>query len=142
MILHFAEHGGGKPGDPLPVSAALRGSVGPLMRQIRKYTAFSAFLAQLPPELQGMAAPFDVRLAPPEGTPAGEAEVGGLADRNTLFVYVTSMTVAMVLEQQKRALIERVNAALPHQFIEDLRCEQVTKQKIERQLNILALEPD
>ena len=133
---------GGKPGEPLPVGAALRQSDGPLMRQIRKYTAFGAFLRELPPELAGMAAPFDVRHTPPEGSQAPESEAGGLNERNTLFVYVASQTVAVVLEQQKRALIERVNAALPHQFIEDLRCEQASKQKIERQLNILALEPD
>lgn len=119
------------------VADALKGSVGPLMRQIRKYAALKGLLAALPGELSEMAAPYDIKLAGAEASAAGAA-----AELNTMYIYVASPTVATVISQRKRALIEAANRAAGMPLIEDLRCEQAAQAKITRQLNILGLKPD
>jgi len=138
---------GGKPGrggrrEVTTVQAALRGTLGPVMRQIRKFTAMGKFLDvladKLPAELDGLVAPHDVRLAPSR-EPGSE---GGVADVNTLYLYVASPTVGAVLEKQKRMLIDELNRRLAAPFIEELRYDEVGAQKIQRQLNILRQTPD
>jgi hypothetical protein len=137
------------------------------MRQLRKYTALSEFLELIPDELQGQVAPFDVRLAPPldaghsaglrstGSAKAGAAnekdtnEIGGKKavapppdEVTTLYLYVLSPTVQLVLEQQKRSYMDALNARLPYPLIEEIRFEQANSQKIAKQLNILGLSPD
>ncbi len=124
--------------EPATVQAALRGGMGPLMRQFRKFNAMRAMLGALPEELRGLAAPFDIRLAP-SPAPGADRDV---ADVNTLYFYVASATVKMVLERQKGPLKEAVNSGLGYAFIEEFRYEEATGQKIERQVNILELTPD
>jgi hypothetical protein len=145
--------------EPGSLGAALRQSVGPLMRQFRKFTAMRECLGVLPRELAEarLAAPFDVRLAPARYPGASRPETGaagppgvaeqsaagvGLEDVNTMYFYVASRTVEAVLERQKRRLISEINARLEFAFIEEFRYEEAGAQKIERQLNILALTPD
>ena len=48
----------------------------------------------------------------------------------------------LALEQRKRQLIAEINGALPYPMVEEFRFDTVSKDKILRQLNILALEPD
>ncbi|GEM_PF-2231641 len=124
--------------EPTSVQAALRQTLGPVMRQIRKFSAMKQALTVLPAELGGLAAPYDVRLAPGR-EPGGDAD---LADVNTMYFYVSDATVRSVLERHKRRLIREINAALPVAVVEEFRYEEAGRQKIERQLNILALEPD
>jgi hypothetical protein len=138
--------------DATPIQEALRNSMGGVMRQIRRYSAMSVALDVLPPEVAGQVAPYDVRLAPPLEpitAPAGPAAEAGrpgpvlsLAEVNTMFLYVTSATVQLVLEQRKRELINGINSRLPYPFVEELRFEQANAQKITRQLNILGTSPD
>ena len=59
-----------------------------------------------------------------------------------MYIYVASPTVATVISQRKRALIEAANHAAGMPLVEDLRCEQAAQAKITRQLNILGLKPD
>ena len=124
--------------EPRTLGTALRHSVGPLMRQVRKFSAMRECVALLPPELMqaALAVPFDVRQAP------SRDGGGGLADVSTMYFYVASATVRSVLENQKRRLIREINGRLEFAFIEEFRYEEVGPQKIERQLNILALTPD
>jgi len=124
--------------EPGSLGAALRQSVGPLMRQFRKFTAMRECLHILPKEIMEakLAAPFDVRRAPSLDS------AGGLDDVNTMYFYVASKTVKSVLERRKRQLIRAVNARLEFAFVEEFRYEVASAQKIERQLNILALTPD
>jgi hypothetical protein len=138
---------GGKPGrggrrEVTTVQAALRPALAPVMRQIRKFTAMGMFLSvmaeELPAELEGLVAPHDVRLAPSREP----GQDGGVANVNTLYLYVASATVGAVLEKRKRALIAEVNKRLKHEFIEELRYDEVGQQKIARQLNILRQTPD
>jgi hypothetical protein len=140
------------------VADALKGSVGPLMRQIRKYAALKGLLAALPSEMAQMAAPYDVKLAvhkedgPIQGRPlqdgagqdgaGGKASAGATTELNPMYIYVASPTVATVISQRKRALIEAANCAAGMPLVEDLRCEQAPQAKITRQLNILGLKPD
>lgn len=140
--------------DPVTVGAALRSTAGPLMRQLRKVAALTACLEELPRELEGLAAPYDIRLAAPQGSIGGAASQGGssaamsqggagaVAEVSTMYIYVAGATVAAVLEQRKAQLVAAVNARLPYPVVEDLRCEQASAQKIGRQLNILAAAPD
>lgn len=124
--------------EPATVQAALRGGMGPLMRQFRKFNSMRDMLKALPEELRGLAVPYDVRLAP--GTaPGSDNEV---ADVNTMYFYVASATVKMVLERQKPELKAAVNVPLGYAFIEEFRFEEAGPQKIERQMNILELTPD
>lgn len=144
------EHNNDKPGrtwrprrrvkrdEPATVGAALRGGLGPLMRQFRKFNAMRRTLEILPEELAGLAVPYDVRLAPTRA--AGEVKT--VADINTMYFYVANATVKMVLEKRKRQLIEAINAPLAYAFIEEFRFEEAGPQKIERQMNILTLSPD
>jgi hypothetical protein len=120
------------------VQAALKTSMGPLMRQVRKFTAMKTCLEVLPEELSGLVAPFDVRLAPSR-KPGQE---GGIADVNTLYLYVSDATVRTVLEKRKRDLMTEINGRLATPFVEEFRYEEAGPQRIQRQLNILALEPD
>lgn len=146
-------------GDPSSIQSALRGVLGGVMRQLRKYTALSEFLELIPPELAGQVAPFDVRLAPPldagdaarlggtngakSGAASGaDAVVPPLADVTTLYLYVRSATVQLVMEQRKREYIAALNARLPYPLIEEIRFEQANSQKIAKQLNILGISPD
>lgn len=124
--------------EPTSVQAALRQTLGPVMRQLRKFSAMKVALGVLPAELAGLAVPYDVRLAPGR-EPGRDAD---LADVNTMYFYVSDATVRSVLERHKRRLIREINAGLPVAVVEEFRYEQATRQKIERQLNILALEPD
>ena len=125
--------------EPGSLGAALKQSVGPLMRQFRKFTAMRECLNVLPDEIleAKLAVPFDVRRAPSPGAGAGD-----LDDVNTMYFYVASKTVKSVLERQKRRLIKAINERLEFAFVEEFRYEEVSAQKIERQLNILALTPD
>ena len=120
------------------VQAAPKSSMGPLMRQVRKFTALRACRELLPAELEGLAAPYDVRLAPSRKP----GEESGIAEVNTLYLYVSDATVRTVLEKRKRGLIEEINGRLGTPFVEEFRYEEAGPQKIARQLNILALEPD
>ena len=115
-----------------PLSSAAASAFSPFMRQFRKFTAMGIFLGLLPPELEGLAAPYDVRLARNEGG----------ADMNTMFVYAASPTVATVLRQRSRRLVEDVNAGLPVELVEELHIEVVSPARVEQQLNILAASPD
>ena len=128
--------------EAVTVQAALRATMSPLMRQIRKFSALSVCLDVLPEEIKGMAAPFDVRLAPSRGLPQTKKAPAGGADVNTLYLYVASPTVETVLEQRKAALIKQINARLPVAVVEEFRYDIVPQQKIDRQLNILELTPD
>ena len=160
------------------VADALKGSVGPLMRQIRKYAALKGLLAALPGELAEMAAPYDIKLAVRDDQatgsrgdavhrPSGQSQIrakrdaepaadeerakhgfaptenaGAAAELNTMFIYVASPTVATVISQRRRALIEAANRSAGMPLVEELRCEQAPQAKITRQLNILGLKPD
>jgi len=136
--------------DPIPVLGPLRNAAGPLLRQIRKYDALCACLELLPPELEGLAAPLDIRLAPREGAPgrgAGPAPDTAPAEEaqpllSTMYILCASPTVSSIIGQRSAQLIEAINAQLAYPIIEALRCEQASAQKIERQMNILRLEPD
>lgn len=119
------------------IGQALQHATGPLMRQIRKYTAMSAFVAALPSELNGLAAPYDLKLAR-----RARLDGEGVEDLNVLFVYCASATVAGAIELTKRQLIEQANARLPYKLVEDLRTELAAPAKILRQLNILSAQPD
>lgn len=147
------EHRHSRRPDATTIQDALRNSMGGVMRQIRRYSAMSAALDVLPPEVAGQAAPYDVRLAPPlepvvtqPKTPqeqAGAAQQAPLmTELNTMYLYVASGTVQLVLEQRKRELISAINTRLPYPFIEELRFEQANMAKITRQLNILGTSPD
>ena len=125
-------------GRTMPIGAALRGSTGPLVRQFRKFAAMNACLKALPTELEGMAAPYDVKLARQRDDGSGSES----ADVHTLYIYVANMTVAGVIEARKRGLIKDINAELPYAVVEDLQCEQAAQKKIASQLNILRIEPD
>jgi hypothetical protein len=131
------ERNGEKLGRTKPIGQALSSAAGPLMRQIRKYGAMEAFVAVLPRELDGLAVPYDLRLARRE-RPDGE----GVEDLNVMFVWCTSATVQGVIELKKRQLMEQANARLPYKFVEDLRTEVAAPAKIARQLNILRAQPD
>lgn len=148
-MTHTDDSGGGsgKPGrggrrEVTTVQAALRPTLAPVMRQIRKFTAMGMFMGvlaeELPAELEGLVAPHDVRLAPSREP----GKDGGVADVNTLYLYVASATVGAVLEKRKGALIAEVNKRLKQEFIEELRYDEVGQQKIARQLNILRQTPD
>lgn len=115
-----------------PLSSAAASTFSPFMRQFRKFTALAIFLRLLPEELEGLAAPYDVRLMRNEDG----------ADLNTMFVYAASPTVATVLRQRSRRLVEDVNAGLPVQLLEHLHVEVVNPARVEQQLNILAVGPD
>lgn len=144
--------------DAASIQSALRGVLGGVMRQLRKYTALSEFLELIPDELLGQVAPFDVRLAPPldagsatdprgaSGAKAaaahGKDAVPPPAEVTTLYLYVVSATVQLILEQKKREYMDALNARLPYPLIEEIRFEQANSQKIAKQLNILGISPD
>jgi hypothetical protein len=123
------------------VGTALPGAISTLLPKLRKVEALKRFMALLPEELQGLAAPHEIRLAPAAERP-GHSTAGSIPQVNTLFVYTASATVTAVLEQQATRLIAALNAALPYPLVEALRCEQAAAQKITQQLNNLALKPD
>lgn len=131
------ERDGEKLGRTRPIGAALKSAAGPLMRQIRKYGAMEAFIDVLPDELDGLAAPYDLRLARRE-RPDGE----GVEDLHVMSVWCANSTVVGVLELRKALLIEQANARLPYKLVEDLRMEVASPAKIARQLNILRAQPD
>ena len=124
-------------GRTTPIGAALKNAAGPLMRQIRKYTAMSAFVAALPDELDGLAAPYDLRLARRE-----RLDGEGVEDLNVMFVWCANATVQGVIELRKAQLMQQANARLPYKLVEDLRMETASPVKIARQLNILRAQPD
>lgn len=126
-----------KLGRTRPIGMALKEATGPLMRQIRKYSAMEAFVEALPMELDGLAAPYDLRLARRE-----RPEGGGVEDLNVMFVWCANATVAGVIETRKAQLMEQANLKLPYKLVEDLRMEVASPVKIARQLNILRAEPD
>ena len=143
--------------EPRTVAATLGREMGPIMRQVRKFAALRACLAQLPDELDGLAAPYDLRLLPAADTASGgkDATVPGTAparDRSapdtsgeavsTLLVYVLGGTVEAAVMKLAPKIIEKTNAQLPYPVVEGLRCEQASKEKIARQVNILRQTPD
>ncbi len=131
------ERDGEKLGRTKRVGAALSSAAGPLMRQIRKYSAMEAFVAVLPEELDGLAAPYEVRLARRE-----RMDGEGVEDLNVMSVWCASATVQGVIELRKGQLMEQTNARLPYKLVEDLRMEVAAPAKIARQLNILRARPD
>jgi hypothetical protein len=137
--------------EPQTVAAALSRGAGHLLRQVRKFAALRACLDSLPPELAGMAAPYDVRQWERSGQFAGAAKPSGHADDlgqatpasvSVLCIYVLSPTVEAVLKRLAPELIVGINARLPYPLVEELRLETASKQKIEQQVNILRAEPD
>ncbi len=119
--------------------------MGPLMRQVRKFAAMRRCSDLLAADFDGLAAPYDVRLAPSPGSGrsgSGGRGNAGLADMQTMYFYVLNKTVELALEQRKRQLIKQINEALPYPMVEEFRFDTVSKERILRQLNILALEPD
>jgi hypothetical protein len=118
--------------EPQTVAAALARGAGHLMRQVRKYAALRACLDALPPELSGLAVPYEVRQS-------GGTEAAGLS---VLHLYVLSPTVEMAVKRLAPELIERTNAKLPYPLVQELSLEQANKQKIEQQVNILRARPD
>jgi len=125
--------------EPQTAQAALKSRVSPLMRQFRKIAALRACLKALPEEVEGLAAPYDVRLAPSPHRAAGANDA--LADVNTMYLYVDNATVAAALQRRRQKLINTVNATLPVAVVEELHFE-IAPKKVKRQLNILALKPD
>jgi hypothetical protein len=123
------------------VGTALPGAVATLLPKLRKVEALKRFTALLPAELQGLAAPHEIRLAPPAERSPGQPAAAG-TQVSTLFVYTASATVGAVLEQQAPRLLAELNAQLPYPLAEALRCEPANAQKIQQQLNNLALKPD
>ena len=60
--------------------------MGPLMRQVRKFAAMRRFSELLSEDFDGLAAPYDVRLA----SAPGSGREAGLADMQTMyFLYST-----------------------------------------------------
>ena len=127
--------------EPQAVAAALAHGSGLLMRQVRKFAALRACLNEFPPELEGMAAPYDVRQSV-TGTQAASSQGAEEAGVSVLYVYAVSPTVQAVLARMAGGLIERVNARLPYPLVQELRVDIASKQKIEQQVNILRAEPD
>lgn len=124
------------------VGRSLPGVIPALLPKLRKVEALRRFIALLPVELQGQAAPHEIKLAAaPERF--GAAEHGAPASQvSTLFVYCSAAAVAAYLEQNGSRLIGELNEQLPYPLVEALRCEQVSLPKITQQLNNLALRPD
>ncbi len=133
--------------EPQTVAAALSRGAGHLLRQVRKYSALRACLQALPPELDGLAAPYDVRQAAsgissdsPGRSAASAADSG--PGVSVLCLYAISPTVEAALRALAPKLIEQVNAGLPYPLVQDLRIDLANKQKIERQVNNLRAQPD
>jgi hypothetical protein len=122
------------------VGTALPAAVSNLLPKLRRVEALRRCLALLPEELQGLAAPHEIRLAPAAERPGQPA--ASTAQVSAVFVYTASATVSAVLEQQAARLLERLNAELPYPLAEALRCEPASAQKIAQQLNNLAVKPD
>lgn len=122
------------------IGRALPGVIPGLLPKLRRVEALKQFIALLPPELTGLAAPHEIRLAPAAESFAARDAAG--AQLSTLFVYSASATVTAILEQQAARLISELNAQLPYPLVEALRCEGASAQKIAQQLNNLALKPD
>lgn len=123
------------------IGRMLPGAIPTLLPKLRRVQALKRFVKLLPPELDGLAAPHEIRLAPPPerfGPASGEVA----AQVSTLFVYCASPTVAAIVEQQSARLLAELNAQLPYPLAEALRCEQAAVQKIVQQLNNLTLGPD
>ncbi len=149
----------GKRNEPREVARPLNSALGPLMRQFRKYECYHACLAVLDEifegDLDGLAAPFELRLVPGGAAPGGAridrggGRGGGAAqsagpqspDVHALFLLVANQTVASVLEQKSRQIVERINLRLKVPMIEELRCEQAPLLKVQKQLEVLRLEP-
>jgi hypothetical protein len=119
------------------VGTALPGAVANLLPKLRKTEALRRFISLLPAELHGLAAPHELRLAP--GTERLNAPA---AQVSTLFVYVASATVGVILERLAPQLLAELNASLPYPLAEALRCEPASPQKIAQQLNNLTVGPD
>jgi hypothetical protein len=129
--------------DEVRIDSVLNSALSPVMRQIRKFAALRALLNALPAELEGLAAPFDIRQAPRRSSFGTAASADGAAATvSTAYVYVSGAAVEAVIEQRMGELVEQANSALPYPLIEELRCEQASPAKIEKQLNILRIEPD
>jgi hypothetical protein len=124
------------------IGRMLPGTIPTLLPKLRKVQALKLLLQLLPPELAGLAAPHEIRLAPALERYGKEHDAAGEAQLSTLFVYCASATVAAVVEQQAPRLLAELNARLPYPLAEALRCERATAQKIAQQLNNLALGPD
>jgi hypothetical protein len=73
---------------------------------------------------------------------AGRLPAVPVGEVHTLFLWVASPTVASVLEPRSRLIVERINARLRVATVEDLRCEVVALSKVQKQLEMLRLEPD
>ena len=131
--------------DEVRIDSALNSALSPVLRQIRKFAALRALLEALPAELEGLAAPFDIRQAPRRNPLGREAAAPGYAHEatvSTAYVYAAGNAVELVLEQQASALIAAANAKLAYPLIEELRFEQASPAKIAKQLNILTARPD
>lgn len=137
----------GKRNEPREVAKPLNSALGPLMRQFRKYETYHACLAVLDElfegDLDGLAAPVELRLVPAGTMPAPGAEPANQArpDVHALFLLVANQTVATVLEQKSRQVVERLNERLRVPTVEELRCEIAPLLKVQKQLEILRLEP-
>lgn len=123
--------------DPVTIRGALGGAVGAYVRQFRKFDAMRALIEELPEELDGLVASFDVRLAP-----ARDGGAPGVADQSTLYIYVASGTVRSALEKLKPQLLAAINGRSMYPVVEEFRYEEAGLPKIERQLNILLTAPD
>ena len=126
----------GRNREPTKAGAALKGSMGPLMRRIRKFSAMREAARLLGGDFEGLAAPCDLRLAP------SAINDSGSADTQTMYIYVLNKTVELALERRRRELVRLINEALPWPMVEELRFETTSPERIRRQMNILRLEPD
>ncbi|MCC7477304.1 hypothetical protein IT575_02500 [bacterium] len=131
----------GKRNEPREVAKPLGSAIAPLMRQFRKYETYHACLAVLDElfegDLEGLAAPFDLRLVPSADSAPGQQQ----ADVHALFIMAANQTVASVLQQKSRVIVERINTRLRVPTVEELRCEQTPLLKVQKQLEVLRLEP-
>ena len=122
--------------EPTKAGAALKGPLGPLMRQIRKFSAMREAVKLLGGDFEGLAVPCDLRLAP------SVTKESASADTQTMYLLVLNKTVELALERRSGELIRQINAALPYPMVEELRFELASPERIRRQVNILRLEPD
>jgi hypothetical protein len=124
--------------DGQTVGMALPGAVSSLLPRLRKVQALRLMLELLPDELDCLAVPHEIRLAPAEQR-AGQAVA---AQVNTMFIYTATSTVSAIVDQRASQLMEQVNTRMPYPLLEAVRCEQANAQKIAQQLNNLTLSPD
>lgn len=138
----------GKRNEPREVSRALRGVMGPLLRQVRKYQTYHACLAVLDEifsgDLEGLAAPLELRLTASQSSPqvTDNGSEGGSVEVHALIVLVANQTVDSVIRQRSRQIVERINSKLQMPTVEELRCEIAPLAKVQKQLEILRLSPE